>query len=353
MRSIGCSRASPIRSRAARSAGLAILVAAALAAPRAAAADRFDGLNVIAAPGHPFGSDAARRALAQAKEIGARAVAIIPFLWQSTPTSADIVRGSDMPDPALRAAIRDAHALGLAVVVKPHVWVPRSWAGAIAMHRDGDWRTWFANYRSALMPIARLAADEHAEAFAIGTELAGTTQRPEWLDLIAALRAAFPGKLLYFSHNTDEAETIGFWDRLDAVGVTLYPPLGADDDRAHRRAVMRATADALDALAAHTAKPVVVGEVGLRSARGAAARPWESAEERTAAPDAELQAEVLTDWLAALDRPAIHGVLVWRWLTDPDAGGPNDTDFTVQHKPAEGVLTCAWTARCARPQASK
>src|SRR6202043_3426154 len=108
--------------------------------------------------------------------------------------------------------------------------------------------------------------------------------------------------------------------------------------------VMRAATDRLDALAARTGKSIVVGEIGVRSAVGAAAKPWESAEERASPPDALLQAEVLGDWLAVLDRPAIRGVLIWRWFTNPDAGGPTDTDFTVQGKPAEGVLLCAWTA---------
>jgi hypothetical protein len=112
---------------------------------------------------------------------------------------------------------------------------------------------------------------------------------------------------------------------------------------------MRAAADRLDALAARTGKSIVVGEIGLRSARGAAAKPWESAEERAAAADPSLQAAVLADWLSALDRPTIQGVMIWRWLTDPDAGGPADTDFTVQGKPAERVLMCAWTAACAKP----
>jgi hypothetical protein len=55
---------------------------------------------------------------------------------------------------------------------------------------------------------------------------------------------------------------------------------------------------------------------------------------------------VLGDWLAVLDRPAVRGVLVWRWFTDPDAGGPADTDFTVQGKPAGAMLRCAWTGAC-------
>jgi hypothetical protein len=336
LRQRGCGR------RAIWSACIAAALASTPAVCGAAEVGRFDGFNVIAAPDHPFGTAGARRALAQAQHIGARAVAIVPFLWQPSPTSPDIGRGDDMSDNALRAAIRDAHALGFAVMVKPHVWVPQSWAGAVTMRSEDDWRTWFAGYRRALAGIARIAADEHAEALAVGTELAGTTQRAEWHDVIATARTDFRGTLLYIAHNTEEAEAVGFWDRLDAVGVTLYPPLGDDDDRAHRLAVMRQTADRLDALAAQTGLPVLVAEVGLRSARGAPAKPWESAEERAAAPDAGLQAEVLADWLAALDRPAIHGVLVWRWFTDPDAGGPNDTDFTVQRKPAEGVLMCLW-----------
>lgn len=324
--------------------GAGLLALAALAASRPAA--RLDGFNVIAAPDHPFGSASADTALAHAKRLGASAVAIIPFLWQSSPTSPTIVRGSDMPDEALRAAIRQARSAGLAVIVKPHVWVPQSWAGAVAPMSENDWRTWFAGYRDAMERIARIATEEHADALAIGTELEKTTHRPEWQDIVAAARAAFSGALTYFAHNTEEAERIPFWRHLDAVGVTLYPALGLDGDRAGRLTKMRAVADAIDVLATATGKPVLVGEIGLRSAVGAAAKPWESAEERDSAPDPSLQAEVLRDWITVLDRPAIRGVLIWRWFTDPKAGGPTDTDFTVQGKPAEDVLRCAWRKQC-------
>jgi hypothetical protein len=66
---------------------------------------------------------------------------------------------------------------------------------------------------------------------------------------------------------------------------------------------MRLVADAVDALAISTGKPALVGEIGLRSAIGAAAKPWESPEERDSAPDPALQAEVLRDWITVLDRP--------------------------------------------------
>jgi len=329
---------------------LAVLALLALSPmrPQPASGERLDGMNVIMAPGHPFGSESARHSLADLKQLGAGAIALVPFLWQSSPGSPDLVRGDDMPDAVLRAAIRDARALGFAVVLKPHVWVPASWAGAIAMDSEDGWRRWFANYRRELVRIAGIAEDEKADALVVGTELALTTARPEWLDLIDGARARYSGTLLYVAHNADEAEAVPFWSRLDAIGVSLYPPLGADDDRSGRQSAMRAAADRLDALAARAGKPVVVAEIGLRSALGAAAKPWESAEERASAADPSLQAAVLADWLAVLDRPAIRGVMIWRWFTDPNAGGPADTDFTVQGKPAERVLQCAWTGACAQ-----
>lgn len=306
----------------------------------------FDGVNVIVAPGHPFGSVSATLALRKARQLGARAVAVVPFLWQPSPTSPDLVRGQDMSDEQLHAAISQAHALGLAVVVKPHVWVPTSWAGAVVMISEQDWQTWFANYRRELDRIGRIAEEEKAEALVIGTELSQTSRRPEWNELISTARTLYSGRLTYVAHNDEEAGAVPFWSGLDAIGVSLYPPLGDDDDGAGRRDKMKTVADRLDTLAAQTGKSIIVGEIGLRSAQGAAAEPWQSAEERVAAAAPALQADVLGDWLAVLRRPTVRGVLIWRWLTDPDAGGMTDTDFTVQGKPAERVLRCAWTQRC-------
>jgi Glycoside Hydrolase Family 113 len=315
----------------------------------AAPGQRLDGFNVVATPGHPYGSASAARALAAARNLGATAIAVIPFLWQSSPSTADLVAGSDMSDESLRAAIRQAHGLGLSVIVKPHVWVPESWAGAIEPASEQSWQTWFTRYTAQLRRIARIANEEGADALAVGTELAKTTQRPEWQEVIAAVRAIFPRTVLYIAHNADEAEAITFWPMLDLIGVSLYPPLGSDDDRAGRLAVMQATARRLDALSSRWGKPVLVAEIGLRSATGAAAKPWESAEERPAAPDLQLQADVIADWLAVLHRPSVRGVMIWRWFTDPAAGGPDDTDFTVQGKPAEAVLSCAWAGSCRKP----
>jgi hypothetical protein len=320
-----------------------------IAAEQVAASQRLDGLNVIAAPDHGFGTPSATQALVAAKQMGAAAVAIVPFLWQPDTRSPQLVRGNDMSDSDLRAAIRDVHRLGLAAVVKPHVWVPGSWAGAITPDSEPAWGTWFARYRAEIVRLAKVANEEDADAFAVGTELVKTTQRPEWSEIIAAVRAVFPRTLFYVAHNAEEAEAVPFWRELDLIGVTLYPALGAAEDAAGRQAVMETVARRLDTLAARDRKPIVVAEIGLRSARDATLKPWESAEERAAEPDPQIQAEVLAEWLKVLDRPAVRGVLIWRMLSDPGAGGPADTDFTVQGKPAEEVLRCVWTQSCGRP----
>jgi hypothetical protein len=321
-------------------------VALSLTAAAPVPAKRFDGFNIVVVPGHPFGSASANLAMAQAKKVGAVALAIVPFLWQATPQSPAIGRGSDMPDDELRSAIRETHKLGMAAIIKPNVWVPKSWAGAVEPASEPDWRAWFNAYDEAITHIARLAAEEKAEALIIGTELTKTSKRPEWNSLIGRVRGLYSGLLFYVAHNADEAEQVAFWPLLDAIGISLYPPLGFDKDRDGRLREMTRSADRVDVLAKRFGKPVIVAEIGLRSAQGAAAKPWESPEERTSAAAPLLQAEVLGDWLRVLDRPTVQGVLIWRWLSDPLAGGLADTDFTVQGKPAEDVLRCAWTTSC-------
>jgi hypothetical protein len=74
------------------------LLAALLLIATAGAARRedFRGFNIVATPGHPFGGASAKRALDDAKRLGATAVAIIPLLWQPSPSNPAIVRGTDL-----------------------------------------------------------------------------------------------------------------------------------------------------------------------------------------------------------------------------------------------------------------
>lgn len=301
------------------------------------------GFNLIQDRQAPLGSAQAFASMSRMRRTGANTVALVPFLWQRRANAPDIARGDDMSDEQLAQGIRAAHRLGLAVIVKPQVWVPGTWAGEVRMDNEADWLTWFARYERALMDLAAVAAREHAEGLVVGTELDQTVSHPQWLALIARVRAVFHGQVSYVSHNVDGAEQVPFWPRLDTIGVTLYPSLVADGQPEQWARVMQETYRRLRILSLGVGRPVFVAEIGLRSAAGAAAKPWESAEERAANPDEQLQSDVLRMWLDVLKRPTVHTVLIWRWISVPAAGGHTDTDFTVQGKRSEGMLASRWS----------
>lgn len=305
------------------------------------------GFNLIQDAQAPLGSAQAEASLKQLRETGANAVAIVPFLWQSQADSPEVVRSSDMSDGELARAIRAAHRLGLAAIVKPQVQVHDSWPGGVRMASDDDWNKWFHHYEKALTGLAAVAKDEHADALVIGTELDQSLDRPEWLDLIARLRRIYHGKLLYAARGADGAEQVPFWNKLDVVGVTLYPTLGADDDTDSWRTAMATERDRLVALAKRVKRHLFIAEIGIRSASGSAAHPDARIDGPGSGADEALQAKVLATWLSELNDPAIHTVLVWRWGSDPSSGGASDTDFTVQGKSAEEALSKQWRS-CGR-----
>jgi hypothetical protein len=317
----------------------ALLSAAAAAAPATAArvASR-RGVNLVETGAAPFGSDLALQSFRRAAAMGANSVALIPFLWQPNAASADVTMGDALPPARLAAGISQARTAGLRVIVKPHIWVPQSWAGAILP--QFGWPAWFEAYGKQLLMLARLAQTEQVDELVIGTEIAKASTRPDWAALIALVRQVFSGRLTYIAHNAEEVERFAHWHRVDRVGASLYPPLPGTP--AQRARTMDATLARVAKVARAAGKPVLIGEIGLRSAHGAAAKPWESAEERTAAPDRALQAAVIGEWLDATERAGIADLLIWRWFSDPHGGGPNDTDFTIQNKDAERAVAARW-----------
>jgi hypothetical protein len=300
------------------------------------------GFNLIETENAPFGSKAAQQSIEKLAQTGATAATVIPFLWQPSIGSGDIQMGDALPQQRIAAGIDQLHAAGLAAIVKPHVWVPQSWAGAIEPEAASEME-WHSAYSKILHDIALTAERGKAEVLVIGTELRGVSGSDQWKSTIAGVRRIFSGKITYVAHGAAEAENVRFWPQLDAVAVSLYPVLGDAGAFADWDQAIADELDKVEAVARKYAKPVWVAEIGIRSAEGSTERPWESAEERVAKSDMTLQAEVLSRWLQALEARRIQDVWIWRWFTDPDGGGAEDTDFTVQNKTAEGVIAEFWS----------
>ena len=73
--------------------------------------------------------------------------------------------------------------------------------------------------------MARVAQDHDAAIFCVGLEFTHAQKFTErWLQIIAAVRAVYFGKLTY-GVNWNEYESVKFWDALDYLGVLAYFPL--------------------------------------------------------------------------------------------------------------------------------
>lgn len=301
-------------------------------------------------------------ALDELSRLGIDHVAIIPSFFQARLGDTAFVWRGGRPtvEEETRAAIRAAHERGLAVLLKPHLWLEDRASGAWRGDIDPDdtaWETWSAEYRDAVLGFARLGAEESVAGISIGSELRDlTASRPEfWVELARQVREVFPGYVTYAANWHEEFDRIDFWPELDYVGVDAFWPLvdGPDAvlDASACDARMGSIRDALAAVSERSGRPVVLTEIGYKSARGALWQPWEW---EGAEVDLEVQrtawdciARVLGSAVPA-DRTSaawLEGLYAWNWHTDPRLGGPLDTDFTLRNKPAEDILGAWFRAR--------
>ena len=295
-------------------------------------------------------------------DLGVTHVTLITFAFQPGHDVPELRMHTDArwfseSDQGIRLLAAEAQALGMQILLKPHVWVG-GWAGTQERHAIGfatetAWAEWEAAYRRFVLHYARLSEEVGAPVFCIGTELAGPArQRPDfWRRLIAEVRTVYSGHLTYAANWWDEYEHLAFWDALDYVGVQAYFPLSTATAPAagqlrrgwqrHRRALLRT--------ARRTGRPILFTEIGYRSVPGAAAEPWRwpSREEvGTVAPDEALQARLYEAFFAELwDEPWFAGAIVWKWYPprpdQPDRPDRQDRlalDFTPQDKAAEAVI---------------
>ena len=293
--------------------------------------------------------DATLRAIA---DLGATHLALVSFGFQRGPqatrirmhTGSEDDDGSGWyseTDAGIRALARRAEALGMGLVLKPHLWVGREGASRldITFESEKDWQRWQQQYRRFLMHYARLAEEVEADLLVIGTELAGTSAAREgfWRRLMADVRAVYTGRLTYAANWHEEYETVPFWDALDLVGVQGYFPLSDEDDPPLKklRAGWTPHVKALRRMSAEAGKPLFFTELGYRNACRAAAVPWRWPAEGDA-PAPQLQARLYEAFFKEVwPRPWVAGAALWKW---PAAERCHATGFTPQGRPAAEVI---------------
>lgn len=320
---------------------------------QAAVADWMRGANVMPTSPTDFSSSSFQQSMRNLRATGATSVALIVPFYQSNIYSTDIGPGYNTPtDTALASAIDFAHSIGFTVMVKLHVDAyDGSWRAHI---NPSDRASWFTNYGNHLLHIAGVAAQHNVELISIGTELVSmastqinSTNTDHWNALIERVRSTYSGKLTYGANSTNnnndtfqnEKKFIAFWPALDYAGLSVYYTISTGDNSI---ASLESSWDYwnkndLQAFAQTIGKPLLFSEVGYRSVSGAHYAPWDWG--RGGSVDLTEQSNdyyALFEYWNAYNY--VHGVYLWDWSTNPNAGGSGSTDYTPQHKPAEQVM---------------
>lgn len=321
-----------------RHAGLVALTL--LAAP--AASQRVHGITVSThRSGQEWGSDQIEPTFAALRALGADWVAIHPYAGIQGDGSVRWSLDPAAPPLWLRRPITTAHALGLKILVIPHLaeWgSPFRYKGEIEFHGPQAWQRFWVGYRGWLSALADICAD--ADAISVGCELDRTlAHEREWRMLIDAVRARTQAALTYAANWTDY-ERVPFWDAVDAIGIQAYFPLSeqSDPDSEQLRRAWRARLDQVRAFSERKQRHVVFTELGYSRSFTAAARPWEYASDDAAA--AALQQRCLHAALTEIEQePRVVGMFLWKWFCEPRPVGRN---FQLATPGMRAVIAGAW-----------
>ena len=313
-----------------------------------------------------YASAESTAALAELAKTGANFVAIIPTRWSRTFKDSEFFATDQTEsDAGVLKAIADAHALGLSVLLKPHV--DPSDGKPRAEYAPTDVDAWFSNYTTFLLHYAAMAAANHVEMFDIGCELdsmVGPRYRDRWLRIIRSVREVYHGPIIY-AHGWPGVNEVSFLDAVDYIGVDAYDPLS--DAREPTVPELRAGWTTISsnpwvasvshfhspmqnyrALWQRFHKPIIFTELGYKSVAGAAGRPgdwkWDGA------VDLQVQERAYQAFFEVWSRQTawVKGAFLWNWdpVVHPERSVNELKDYTPQNKPAALVIT-RWYRRMA------
>lgn len=306
------------------------------------------GMSFASARDVRYGSPGSAESLRKLKELHVNWISITPFgFHRGTPEIRFGGTGSWETDESLAAVTKQAHELGIKVLLKPHIWG----RGELPMHewKEAEWRSWFEHYSRFIEHYAAIARDASADAFSIGNEQKiSSRHEAEWRAMIARVRTIYRGPITYGA-NFDEVFDVRFWDAVDFIGVSAYFPL-VDAPTPSREALIRAWQPIITRLAAlsrGSKKPIVFTELGYRSADGSAWRQWELP--RDARLNLDTQRIAYEAFFEAVwPQPWLAGVYPWKWESYPDPSGPRSNDYHLENKPAEEVVRQAYSSSARR-----
>ncbi len=228
------------------------------------------------------------------------------------------------------------------VLLKPQIWIPKSFTGDVTYDSEEKWQTFETNYENFILTYAEIAERYQLDMFAIGTEMKKfSVERPLfWKQLIPKIREVYSGKLTYAA-NWDEFEQVSFYEDLDYIGVNAYFPLSEEKTPSLEalKLAWEPIKIRLKSKSETIQKPVLFTEFGYRNIDFNTKEPWDSSHKNQIVNhDAQinaLQAVFETFW----EEEWFVGGFLWKWHQNDEAvDGETNNRFTVQNKPAEEIL---------------
>jgi len=240
------------------------------------------------------------------------------------------------------AQIKAAKAEGLKVMIKPQIWIEKSYyVGFFELHSEKEWVEWEKNYSKYILQFAYIAQQENVDLLCIGTELRKVVKkRPQfWEQLIQEVRKVYKGKLTYAA-NWDDYWEVGFWSSLDYLGVDAYFPLSKKKTPSVE-ALMGKWAKYipnLKKIALDYQKPLLFTEYGYCSRNYVTTNTWDDDFSKTINMEGQANAfEAI--YRMFYSQPWFAGGFIWEWKFNQERTFLlKDHTYTPEHKPASKVI---------------
>lgn len=304
----------------------------------------------------------ATKALNNAKAVGINYITILASRFMDNGYSSVLSQDPHKTpsDEEIVGIINKAHGMGMKVLLKPHVDCRDvTWRGIIM---PTDINFWFKSYDNFMQYYARIAQENEVEMFCMGCELISLSlskkNLPKWKQVIANIRKIYKGPLTYAANWNGHYEyrDIPFWDLLDYASIDGYFPL-SDTQKPSVDELLKGWEsfdgeftvempghgpyrwlDEVEKWQKKIKKPVIIAEMGYRSIEypGRAPFAWAGG---VGEHSAVSQANCYEAALSVFEKKKwCEGIFWWNWLSNPEAGGEYDTDYSPQNKLAEKVL---------------
>lgn len=279
-------------------------------------------------------------------DVNANWVTLMPFGFMKTTSEISIQYNSkrqwwgETKEGISKTAI-EFHNKKIKIMLKPQIWIPNGgFTGKIDMKNEQDWIAFEKSYETFILDYAQVAKDSNFELFCIGTELNNfVISRPDyWKELIQKIKKIYKGKITY-AENWDTYKNVPFINKLDYIGIDAYFPLAKEKTPTVFEIEKAWKPIKLDIkeLSVKYRKPILFTEFGYQSKDFATLEPWNHSKAETVnlmAQKNALEALFNQYW----NEKWFAGGFLWKWYDKENAGGLNNTDYTIQNKPAQKLV---------------